>query len=70
MLCDFNGEVEGKNMSEFMKIYNLRNFVKQKTCFKNPENPSCIDFILINSYRNGSLSFSQIYNYSPETVFS
>ena len=70
MLCDFNGEVEGKNMSEFMRVYNLRNFVKQKTCFKNPENPSCIDFILINSYRNGSLWFSQIYNYSPETVFS
>ena len=55
MLCDFNGEVEGKNMSEFMRVYNLRNFVKQKTCFKNPENPSCIDFILINWYRNGSL---------------
>ena len=32
-----------------MSTYNLKNLVKQKTCFKNTENPSCIDLILTNS---------------------
>ena len=49
LLGDFNVEVEEKNMSEFMSVCTLRNMVKQKTCFKNPENPSCIDLILTNS---------------------
>ena len=44
---DFNVEVE-KNMSEFMSADNLRNLVKQKTCFKNPQNPLSIDLILTN----------------------
>ena len=52
LLGDFSVEVDEKNMSEFMNLYNLRNLVKQKTCFKNPENPSCIDLILTNSPRS------------------
>ena len=53
LLGDFNVEIEEKNMSEFMSVYSLRNLVKQKPCFKNPENPSCIiDLILINSPRS------------------
>ena len=39
-------------MSEFLNIYSLKNFVFQKTCFKNPENPSCIDLILTNCSRS------------------
>ena len=39
-------------MSEFISVYSLKNLVKQKTCFKNPENPSCIDLILTNSPRS------------------
>ena len=35
-------------MSEFLNIYSRKYFVSQKTCFKNPENPSCIDLILTN----------------------
>ena len=49
LLGDFNVEVEEKNVSEFMSVYSLRNLVKQKTCFKNPENASCIDLIVTNS---------------------
>ena len=40
-----------KRKPEFMSLYSLRNLVKQKTYFKNPENPSCIDLILTNSPR-------------------
>ena len=45
-------------MSEFMSVYSLRNLVKQKNCFKNPENPSCIDLILTNfprSFQNSNV---------------
>ena len=36
----------------FISTHNLTNLEKQKNCFKNPENPSCIDRILTNSPRN------------------
>ena len=40
-----------KNRSNFLNTYNLKNIVKQKTCFKNPDRPTCIDLILTNSSR-------------------
>ena len=49
LLGDFNVEVEEKNLSNFMSVHNLKTLIKQKTCFKNPENPTCIDLILTNS---------------------
>ena len=39
-------------MPKFMSAYNLKDLVKQQTCFKNPENSSCIDLILTNSLRS------------------
>ena len=32
-----------------MSTYNLKSLLKQKICFKNPDNPSCINLILTNS---------------------
>ena len=45
-------KLKKKNISDFMSTYNLKSLVKQKTCFKNPDNPSCIDLILTNSPRS------------------
>ena len=39
-------------MSNILNTYHLKNIVKQKTCFKNPDRPTCIDFILTNSSRS------------------
>ena len=39
-------------MADFLNVYNLKNLVYQKTCFKNPDNPTCIDLILTNSPRS------------------
>ena len=39
-------------MSESLNMYNLKNLLSQKTCFKNPENPSCIDLILTKYSRS------------------
>ena len=33
-------------MKTFGEINKLRNLIKEPTCFKNPENPACIDLIL------------------------
>ena len=52
LLGDFNVEPEEKHMVDFLNVYNLKNLVHQKTCFKNPDNPTCIDLILTNSPRS------------------
>lgn len=34
------------NLKNFPNVYNLRNLIKEKTCFKNAESPSCTDLVL------------------------
>ena len=51
LLDDFNVEVKEKNISYFMSTYKLKSLVKRKTCFKNPDNLSCVDLILRNAPR-------------------
>jgi exonuclease III len=50
---DFNIDINEEILEEFLFEQNLRNLVKQPTCYKNVDNPSCIDLFLTNS----SLSF-------------
>ena len=45
LIGDFNSEITETKMSEFCDVYNLKNLIKDPTCFKNPLNPSCIDLI-------------------------
>ena len=40
-----------QKLSELLNICSLKNHVSQKTCFKNPENSSCIDLILTDCSR-------------------
>lgn len=35
-------------MIGFCESYKLHNLIKQPTCFRNPDNPSCIDSLLTN----------------------
>ena len=44
-------------MKTFGEHYKLQNLIKEPTCFKNPENPTCIDLILANNL----LSFKNAY---------
>ena len=48
LLGDFNSCMEDFPMKTFGENYKLRNLIKEPTCFKNPENPKCIDLILAN----------------------
>ena len=48
LLGDFNTEPTDAALSNFCEIYNFENLIKDKTCFKNPNQPSCIDLIITN----------------------
>ena len=52
LLGDFNVCVDDETMRNFCNSYSLHSLIKQPTCFKNPENPSCIDLILTNKPRS------------------
>ena len=45
---DFNAQDSETCLSEFLYQYEAKNIVRDKTCFKNPENASCIDLFLTN----------------------
>ena len=46
LLGDFSSYMDDSPMIGFGETYKLRNLVKHPTCFKNPDNPSCIDLLL------------------------
>ena len=48
---DFNVGPENTYIKSFCDNFHLINFIKESTCFKNPENPSCIDLFLTNRPR-------------------
>ena len=45
---DFNMDREEEVLEDFLFEQNIKNLVKDKTCFKSVENPSCIDLFLTN----------------------
>ena len=51
LMGDFNAEPADTIVSGFCEICNLKNIIREKTCFKNPNNPSCVDFIIRNRPR-------------------
>ena len=47
-------------MSSFCYTFDLTSLIKQPTCYKNPDNPSCIDLILTNlNFQNSCVAESQ-----------
>ena len=48
MTGDFNAEENEVIFSNFLELYDLKNLVREKTCFKSIDNPSCIDLFLTN----------------------
>ena len=48
----FSSEISERSMHDFCNVYNLESLSNTLTCFKNPENPSCVDFLLANSKNN------------------
>ena len=48
LMGHFNAEPTDTSLFDFCEIYNLNNKVKDNTCFKNPNRPTCIDLIITN----------------------
>ena len=71
LLGDFNMEPQENILMGFCECYNLKNLVKEPTCFKNPRNPSCIDLILTNRrtmFQNTSVIETGISDHHKLTV--
>ena len=56
ILGDLKAETTNDAKAEFCQMYNLKNIIKEPTCYKNPNNPSSVDEILTN--RDGCFSNS------------
>lgn len=52
IMGDFNSEISEELLHDFCEIYTLKNLVKEPTCFKSTEHPSCIDLLLTNKSRS------------------
>ena len=52
LIDDFNSKISERSMHDFCNVYNLESLPNTPTCFKNLENPSCIDLLLTNSKNN------------------
>ena len=52
ILGDFNVGIEEQHIKAFCDNCNLTSLIKQATCHKNPNNPTCIDLILSNTPRS------------------
>ena len=46
---DFNAEISEFCLGSFLYQHELKDLVKEKTCFKNVSNPSCTDIFLTNN---------------------
>ena len=49
---DFNIGIEEQHIKGFCDNCNLTSLIKQPTCQKNPNNPTCFDLILSNTPRS------------------
>ena len=68
---DFNTEVTQTSMKVFCDSYEFENLIKDATCYKNPENPSCIDLILtnnLNSFQNLGVIETGLSDFHKMTV--
>ena len=53
-------------MNDFCESYNLSSLIRESTCYKNTENPSCIDLFLTNSpnsFQNSSVVETGLSNF-------
>ena len=49
LVGDFNTEISEQRIESFLFMHEPCNLVKEKTCFKNMQNLSCIDLLLTNN---------------------
>ena len=71
IMGDFNTEVTQMSMMVSCHSYEFKNLIKDATCYKNLENPSCIDLILTNnpnSFQNSGVIEAGLSDFHKMTV--
>ena len=71
ILGDFNVSIDNSYMAGFCDTYDLRSLIMEPTCYKNPENPTCIDLILTNhslSFQNSCVLETGLSDFHKMTV--
>ena len=71
LIGDFNSEICDEAMQTFCDTYNLKSLVKKTTCFKNVDNPSCVDLILTNrikSFQNTCILETELSDFHKLTA--
>ena len=56
---------------DFCQIYGCKNLIKDNTCFKNSEKPSCIDLIITNrpkSFQNSMTLETGLSDFNKMTI--
>ena len=71
---DFNAEDYEPELDSFLDQYSAKNIVKESTCFKNLDNPTCIDLFITNcpmSFQNTKVVANGLSDFHkmPITVF-
>ena len=72
LMGDFNTGINHSCMKTICESYTLHSLIKEPTCYKNPQNPSCIDLILTNSpytFQNSYLIETGLSDFHRMTVY-
>ena len=71
IIIDFSVEANDSAISVFSDTYDLKNLIKEPTCYKNPNKPSCIDLILrkkLQSFQHSSVMETGLSDFHKMTV--
>ena len=71
ILGDFNGEYREEAMEGFCSLFCFSSLIKDHTCFKSVENPTCVDLILTNrseSFQNSMVVETGLSDFHKVTV--
>ena len=66
IMSDFNAEISEHNLASFCTIYNFKSLIKKPACYKNLDNPSCIDLIVTSCpsyFQNSSIFEAGPWNF-------
>ena len=66
LMGDFNAGLDNAVLKDFCNLYNLTNLINKATCYKNANNPSCIDLLLTNFpkyFQNSSVIETGLSNF-------
>ena len=52
LVGDFNAEESNNSVKDFCNVYGFKHLIKESTCYKNANNPKCINLMLANKNRS------------------